>query len=57
VLDGPNKNTGEGTIRFISPTVDAATRLAEVHLVFPNADGKLRSGIAGTLMVPTTATP
>ena len=57
VLDGPNKNTGEGTIRFISPAVDAATRLAEVHLVFPNADGKLRSGIAGTLMVPTTATP
>ena len=54
VLDGPNKTEGEGTIRFISPTVDAATGLAEVHLVFPNADGKLRSGIAGTLMVPVT---
>lgn len=52
-LDNAAKTAGEGTIRFISPTVDAATGLADVHLVFDNASGKLRSGVAGTLMVPT----
>jgi len=53
-LDSPTGTLIEGTIRFISPTVDAATGLAEVHLIFDNESRQLRSGIPGTLMVPRT---
>ena len=52
VLDDKEKTEGKGSITFISPTVDAATGLTEVHLSFENTDGKLRSGIAGNLIVP-----
>jgi RND family efflux transporter MFP subunit len=52
-LDNEAKTEGEGIIRFISPTTDAATGLTEVHLVFDNSKGDLRSGIAATLMVPS----
>ena len=45
---------GDGLIEFISPTVDAATGLTEVHLLFDNSSGKLRSGILGKLLVPYT---
>lgn len=51
-LDSPAGTTLEGAIHFISPTVDAATGLAEVHLLFENPDQKIRSGIPGTLLVP-----
>jgi RND family efflux transporter MFP subunit len=51
-LDNPAKSKGEGSIIFISPTVDAATNLTEVHLIFKNAGGELQSGISGTLRVP-----
>lgn len=52
VLDNPSKTQVAGSIIYISPTVDAATGLAEVHLTFKNDKGKLRSGIAGSLLVP-----
>ncbi len=41
-----------GRVEFVSPTVDAATGLSEVHLIFENGNGRLRSGVPGTLMVP-----
>ena len=37
---------------IVSYGVDAATGLAEVHLLFENPDQKIRSGIPGTLLVP-----
>lgn len=51
-LDSSDGTLLEGAIRFISPTVDAATGLSEVHLLFNNPDQKIRSGIPGTLLVP-----
>jgi|APTNR8051073442_1049403.scaffolds.fasta_scaffold10800_2 RND family efflux transporter MFP subunit len=51
VLDLPEKTRAEGIIRFISPTVDPATGLSEVHLEFDNSSGSLPSGLPGHLIV------
>lgn len=51
-LDDSAGTKATGKIQFISPTVDAATGLAEVHLIFDNDDGHLRSGLPGTLLIP-----
>lgn len=52
ILDNPEKTSAGGQVRFISPTVDAATGLTEIHLEFDNADGKLPSGVPGYLSIP-----
>ena len=52
ILDNPEKTPTEGRVRFISPTVNAATGLTEIHLEFDNADGRLPSGVPGQLMIP-----
>lgn len=39
----------QGTISFISPVVDAASGLLKVKLIFENADGKFRPGVAGRM--------
>ena len=51
-FENQEKTRVEGVIRFISPTVDAATGLAEVHVYFDNRNGALRGGLPGTLQVP-----
>lgn len=40
-----------GTIVFISPVVDSASGLQKVKLVFDNADGRVRPGLAGRLLL------
>lgn len=43
--------TVSGKICFISPVVDAASGLARVKALFDNPDGKIRPGLAATLVV------
>jgi RND family efflux transporter MFP subunit len=38
-----------GTVFFVSPVVDAASGLMKVKVIFENADGKIRPGVAGRL--------
>jgi membrane fusion protein, copper/silver efflux system len=46
-----------GTVDYLYPTLDAATRTLRVRLVFPNADLRLRPGMYGdvTLSLPPTS--
>jgi len=47
--------TGEvvsGTIRYIAPVANEATRTFDVELVIDNADGTLRAGMTAELMIP-----
>ena len=47
--------TGEsvnGTIRYIAPVADEATRTFDVELEIDNADGALRAGMTAKLMIP-----
>lgn len=43
--------TVTGKICFIAPVVDAASGMARVKAVFENPDGKIRPGLAATLVV------
>ena len=43
----------EGTIQGISGVVDKTTGAIALRVDFPNAEGKLRSGSVGTVLVPT----
>jgi membrane fusion protein, copper/silver efflux system len=43
----------EGTVTFISPTVDPATRTIKVRFEFPNRDGALRPGAYATVEILT----
>lgn len=43
--------TVSGKICFISPVVDAASGLARVKVLFDNPDGKIRPGLAATMVV------
>jgi multidrug efflux pump subunit AcrA (membrane-fusion protein) len=47
-LDGGQ--TVSGKICFISPVVDAASGLAKVKVIFENADGKIRPGLAAKMV-------
>lgn len=41
----------EGTVTYLSPTADEATRTFAVEISLPNADGKLRDGITADAIV------
>lgn len=41
-----------GKLVFVSPVVDPASGLLRIKALFPNADGKVRPGIAGRLLLP-----
>lgn len=41
----------EGTIYFISPVVDPASGLLKIKVVFENADGKIRPGVAARMLL------
>ncbi|MGB3118403.1 MAG: efflux RND transporter periplasmic adaptor subunit [Verrucomicrobiales bacterium] len=51
-LEDSQKTQSQGSIDFVAPTVDAVTGLTEVHIIFDNANGNLRSGIPATLRIP-----
>lgn len=42
----------EGKIVFISPVIDSASGLLRIKALFPNADNRLRPGVAGQLHLP-----
>jgi membrane fusion protein (multidrug efflux system) len=39
-----------GTVTYVAPVVDAASGLIRVAAEFPNADGRIRPGVAGRLL-------
>jgi Cu(I)/Ag(I) efflux system membrane fusion protein len=45
--------TFQGTVTFVSPTVDPATRTIKVRFEFPNRDGALRPGAYATVEILT----
>jgi membrane fusion protein, copper/silver efflux system len=47
--------TFEGTVTFVSPTVDQATRTVKVRFEFPNREGTLRPGMYATVEIATPA--
>lgn len=40
-----------GTVKFVQPIIDAATRTVDVRVAFPNPDGELRPGLFGTVLL------
>jgi len=44
-----------GRITYVAPVVDAASGLIRVAAEFPNADGRVRPGLAGRLLIETHA--
>ena len=46
---GPGPVPIEGKVVFVSPVVDPASGLMRVKVLFENADGKIRPGVAGKL--------
>jgi RND family efflux transporter MFP subunit len=40
-----------GTIEFVSPVVDSASGLQKVRAVFDNADGRIRPGVSGRMII------
>lgn len=45
----------DGTVKFVQPVVDAATRTVDVRVAFPNADGELRPGLFGKVLLEQPA--
>jgi len=52
ILVGPEPHRCQGAISFISPVVDAASRLQKVKVLFDNADGHVYPGVAGRMLLP-----
>jgi len=40
-----------GDVAFVQPVVDAASRTVDVRIALPNADGELRPGLFGTVLL------
>lgn len=47
----PSATRVEGHISFISPVIDPASGLQKIKILFSNADGRIRPGVAGAMMV------
>ena len=43
----------KGEIIFVSPVVDPASGLLTVKAEFENADGSVRPGVAGSMVIPS----
>ena len=52
-LSDGSEYPAEGTIQGVSGVVDKTTGAITLRVDFPNAEGKLRSGSVGTVLVPT----
>jgi RND family efflux transporter MFP subunit len=46
----------DGKISFLSPIADPASGLVKVKVIFPNANGQIRPGLAGSLILTQPAT-
>jgi RND family efflux transporter MFP subunit len=55
IESGPVVALLQGTISFVSPVVDPASGLMKVKVLFDNADGKIRPGVAGKMTFEETA--
>jgi RND family efflux transporter MFP subunit len=51
IKTGNESTTKLGTVIFVSPVVDPASGLLEVKTEFDNADGSVRPGISGSLLL------
>lgn len=52
---GFNTVTRKGNLIFVSPVVDPASGLMMVKAQFDNADGAVRPGVAGTMLIPVAS--
>lgn len=50
-------DTVRGTLRYVAPAADSATRTFRVEIEIPNADSGLREGLTATARVPLSAQP
>jgi multidrug efflux pump subunit AcrA (membrane-fusion protein) len=41
----------DGRVSFLSPIADPASGLVKIKVLFSNADGKVRPGLAGTIVL------
>lgn len=46
----------DGTVSFVQPVLDTATRTVQVRVALPNHDGNLRPGLYGTVVLERTGT-
>ncbi|MEJ8572889.1 efflux RND transporter periplasmic adaptor subunit [Microbaculum marinum] len=49
-------DTAEGTVRYIAPSADEATRTFRIELEVDNADHKLRDGVTSEIAIPLETT-
>ncbi|MAA97714.1 MAG: efflux transporter periplasmic adaptor subunit [Stappia sp.] len=50
-------DTVQGTLRYVAPAADSATRTFRIEIEIPNPDRSLREGLTATARVPLTAQP
>lgn len=55
-VDAYPGETFTGQVRFVSPSVDAATRALTVEAIVPNATGRLKPGLFATARIDQAAT-
>ena len=53
---GADPVKAEGKVSFLSPVADPASGLVKLKVLFPNAEGRIRPGLAGGLLLTTPAT-
>jgi len=47
----------QGTVTFIAPQADAATRTFEIEIAVPNPDNMIRAGLTAAIYLPITGAP
>jgi RND family efflux transporter MFP subunit len=53
---GATPVTVEGRVSFLSPIADPASGLVKVKVLFRNVEGRIRPGLAGTIILPSSST-
>jgi RND family efflux transporter MFP subunit len=56
-VDAVTEKTFNGRITSVAPTADPQSRVFDVEVTIPNADGRLRPGMIGSLALGTPAAP
>jgi RND family efflux transporter MFP subunit len=57
LVDAVAEKTFTGRITSVAPTADPQSRVFDVEVTIPNADGRLRPGMIGTVALGTRAAP
>jgi RND family efflux transporter MFP subunit len=57
LVDAVAEKTFTGRITSVAPTADPQSRVFDVEVTIPNADGRLRPGMIGTVALGTPAAP